>query len=386
MAEVPGDAEGGAQDSARIESVRAALIAVPLPTYMRSTGYDVVNVPFVTIRDSDGTVSTGFCYTLNDGASAIGHMISEVIAPALVGRTCSDWQAVRSQIITGTRRLGAHLFTAALSCVDIAVWDLRATRAGVPLFSLLGGAARSVPMYGSGRSGRHGTLTELVSEAARCLQEGYSGFKLSIGRRERHEDLARVAALRQGLGPSATLMTDAGERLTLDDALWLGPRCKELGVSWVEEPLPAEDIDGYITLSDTLDIAIATGEHFQGRAAFRQYVARTGVDIYQPDAALGGGISEMMAIAGLVADAGRMLAWHSLPDLHIHLAVSTPNTRYVEDFPLLRGIIANPLTPVDGLVAPSGRPGHGIAWDWEAIARMQVRTWTLESERSLVQY
>jgi L-alanine-DL-glutamate epimerase-like enolase superfamily enzyme len=364
----------GSGDAASVESVRVQLLEVPLRPYMRYTGYDVINIPFVTVRDTDGAESSGFTYTLDDGAAMVCHMVSEVVGPALVGRSISEWDAVRRQIETATRRLGAHVFTAALSAVDIAVWDLRGIRAGMPLFALLGGKLRSVPFYGSGRGGRNATIAEVVSQSTAYLEDGYCGVKFGVGGRDRTEDLDRMAAVRHAVG-TAELMVDASERLSRDNALWLGRRCEELSFRWIEEPLPAEDVSGYAALASELNVPVATGEHLQGRGMFERYLRETAVATYQPDAALGGGVTEMIAVAELAAVAGRSLAWHSLADLHIHLAVCAAGTEYVEDFPILAEIIAEPLAPVKGRATPSGNPGHGIVWDRARIASASTRQW-----------
>ena len=355
-----------------VADVEAQLLVVPLPAVMRGFGYTHISVPFVTVRDDDGVEGTGFAYTLDAGAAIVVRMLDEVVAPPLLGRDDAEWGAVRRDIISQTRRLSATGFTAALSALDIAIWDLRATRAGVPLHELLGGSPRGIPIYGSGRSGRELTTDELIVRSTDYLAEGYGGVKLSVGALGVEADLARIRTVRAAIGDEAPLMIDGSEQLTFGDALRLGHAAADLGLVWFEEPLLAEDVDGYAALSRQLAVPIATGEHLQSSAAFERYADHTSVAVYQPDAALGGGITGMLAVAAVLEARHRPIAWHSLPDLHIHLAVSTDGTRWVEDFPILDGIIAEPLRPVAGTVRPPDRPGHGIVWDRDAIAHARV--------------
>lgn len=355
-----------------ISSVRARLLVVPLPAAMRYFGYDSISVPFVEVVDADGRRGTGFSYTLDAGASVVCDMVRAVVGPALVGRTVDDWGAVRADVLATTRRLGATTFVAAVSAVDIAVWDLRAQAVGVPLAELLGAGDRQVPFYGSGRSGQRMTIDELVQHSLDYVDEGFDGVKVAIGALPPEADLERVDAVRDAVGANARVMVDASERLVLAEALWLGERLDDLDIHWFEEPMPAERVADYGVLSRAIRTPVATGEHFQQVEAFERYLAETATVFYQPDAALGGGITAMLEVARAVELAERPIAWHSLADLHVHLAASTPASVYVEDFPILANIIAEPLRPVNGVAAVPARPGHGIRWDDDAIDAFAV--------------
>lgn len=350
-----------------IVSVETRLLAVPLPPFMRAFGYETINVPFVTIRDSDGAEGTGFTYTLDAGASSVCAMIDDVVAPALIGSTEGGWAHVYSGILERTRRLGATAFVAAVSAVDIAVWDLRGAVTGLPLWRLLHGERRPIRFYGSGRSGQGNSLDELVQSSLDYLSEGFAAVKISVGALPAHEDGRRVAAVREAVGPEAELMIDASERLAPEEALELGRRLDEIGLVWFEEPLRAEDVDGYRFLAQRLRVPLATGEHFQQSQTLARYLRDTDVSYYQPDAALGGGVTGMIAATSLLETARRSIAWHSLADLHVHLATAATGTRYIEDFPILDRILAEPLRPRNGVAEAPERPGHGIRWDRQAV-------------------
>ncbi|HEY0247155.1 MAG TPA: mandelate racemase/muconate lactonizing enzyme family protein [Gryllotalpicola sp.] len=364
-------------NGAVIDAVDVRLLAVPLPAYMHGSGYRSINVPFVTLRDSDGRAATGFCYSLDIGTQLVCDMVEKVIGPAIVGRTAAEWDAVADEVAAGTRRLGATVFTAALSAVDIAVWDLRGLTAATPIATLLGHAGGPVPFYGSGRGGHNFDVEELVLQSLSYVADGFAAVKLSVGALPPDADTARVRAVREALGPAVPMMVDASERLTLPEALALGRRLDEFGLVWFEEPLLAEDLDGYRILSTSLATPIATGEHIQQLEVFARYLRETAVGFLQPDAALGGGITRMVRVAALAEAHHRPLAWHSLADLHVHLAAAFGGTAYIEDFPILDGIIAEPLRPEGGLARPPRRPGHGIRWDHEAIERHTARRITV---------
>ncbi|WP_349902451.1 mandelate racemase/muconate lactonizing enzyme family protein [Parafrigoribacterium humi] len=355
-----------------IARVTAQLLRVPLPLFMHGFGYQYVNVPYISVHDSDGRRGTGFTYTLDAGASVVCAMVDEVIAPALEGSTVDDWNDVRIRVLANTRRLGATTFIAAVSAVDIAIWDLRGVATGLPLVELLGGSHREVLFYGSGRSGQDLTTDELVQHSLDYLDEGFNGVKLGVGVHSIDTDVSRIATVREALGESTPLMVDASERFTRTEALDLGGQLEGMGVQWFEEPLMSEDVEGYALLARELGTSIAAGEHFQEVDTFERYARETGTEIFQPDAALGGGITAMLKVAAVAAGSGRRIAWHSLADLHIHLASSTAGSCYVEDFPILENIIGDPLRPKDGAAIAPSRPGHGIRWDAGAIREFTV--------------
>jgi L-alanine-DL-glutamate epimerase-like enolase superfamily enzyme len=354
-----------------VERVDARVLRVPLPQPMRPFGYEAITVCFVSVV-ADGVEGTGFAYTLDAGIGITAAMVEEVVGPAFAGRRLSRWAATGAEVLALTRRLSSTAYTAAVSAVDIAVWDLRARLADSPLWRLLGGVPDPVPFYGSGRGGHLMPVARLADLNAAYLEEGFAAVKIGVGAVPPAEDVARVAALRSAVGEAATIMVDGSERLGIADALDLGRRLDPFGLAWFEEPLPAEDVDGYRLLAERLTTPLATGEHFQQLATQAHYLRATDVAYYQPDAALGGGVTGALRMAALVTAQSRRIAWHSLADLHIHLAAATPGSDWVEDFPILDAVIEDPLRPVAGTALPPDRAGHGIRWDRAALDHYTV--------------
>jgi L-alanine-DL-glutamate epimerase-like enolase superfamily enzyme len=351
----------------RIERVHASLLRVPLDRRMRAYGSDTVSVLFVRVVDVDGSEGTGFTYTLNEGLESVRTMVDATIGPLTIGTDPEDWDATRNSIARQTRRLGPDAAVPALSAVDIAIWDLRAQRAGLPLFALLGRSRTEVPMYGSGRSSNRLSVDELVAGTVSYVDDGLTAVKLRVGAREPDQDVSRVAAVRAAVGDRIVLMVDANEQLTPAAATDLARGLEPLGLAWIEEPFPAEDVLAHAALHATGGIPVAVGEHLASAAHFAEYARERAAGIWQPDAALGGGITGMLEVAALAHDHGIPLAYHSLPELNVHLAMGDPAAVWVEHFPILDPLIAEPL-PVDGgVVTAPDRTGHGIRWDAEAI-------------------
>lgn len=357
----------------RIERVTASLVEVPLDARMRAYGSARVSVVLVTVTDAAGAVGTGFTYTLGLGAVAVRAMVGAVIVPVVTGTRTADWGETYQRIRQRTRRLGPAVFAPALSAVDIAVMDLRAVRAGQPLYRMLGRHRTDVAIYGSGRSGNPLPTGQLVEESRAYVADGYRAIKLRVGARPAPADLARVAAVRDAVGDGVRLMVDANERLDRLTALRLTAGLAELDVAWIEEPFVAEDLDAHAWLAGRGAVTVAAGEHLVGPAEFAGYLRARAAGVLQPDAALTGGVTETIRICALAAAHGIPIAFHSLPELHVQLAMGDPNVCYVEHFPVLGPLLADPLAPsAEGLVTGPERAGHGLVWDWDVVTACTV--------------
>lgn len=355
-----------------IARLETTVVRVPLGEGRGGSGATEVEVVLVELTDSDGVTGTGFTYALGGGILAVNAIIESLFSDGLIGTVLTDWDRLWFELWSSTHRLGRGVAIAALSAVDIAVWDLRARIANVPLFRLLGAQREAVPIYGSGRATHSMTTAELVDGALSYVGEGFGAVKLRAGALTPEEDVKRVRAVREAVGDGVRVMVDCNERLDLATALWLGKRLEELSVFWLEEPLVADDVAGHATLASQIGIAVAVGEHLQGRFEHVNYLRASAAAVLQPDAPLVGGVSEWLRVA-TVADAFNVsISPHFLPELHVHLAAAARSCTYVEHFPLIDELLEETLAVDGGVVFPPDRPGHGLLWDRTAIDRFQV--------------
>jgi len=348
-------------------------LTLPLGGERGGSGATEVQLALVRLRDGDGAEGTGFTYSLTGGLAGAVRLLEAELPALVVGSDLAFWPRTWQRIAQRGSRLGRGSVMPALSAIDIAVWDLRARRAGEPLFRFIGAHQDSVAVYGSGRATHAMAVADLVAGAAAYVEEGYRAVKLRVGVRPPAEDIARVRAVREAMGQELMIMVDANERLDLPGALWLGSRLHEQGVLWFEEPLAACDVDGHAQLARQLPVAIAAGEHLQGRAEFAAYVHRRAASVLMPDAPLVGGVSEWLRIAAIAEAANLTVSPHFLPELHIHLAAATVNCTWVEHFPLIDDVLCGTLRPTDGHMRPSDAPGHGMVWDQERIDALRWR-------------
>lgn len=328
--------------------------------------------PFVRITDSDGAVGCGYGYTIGTGGPGIMSLIERTLAPALIGRDADEIEANwRAMLFTTHATTVGPITSIAMAAIDIALWDLRCRRAKLPLHKLAGGAQRSVPLYTTEGGWLHMNTPALVEDAIAAKERGFGGSKLKIGRRP-HEDVARIVAVRDAVGYDFEIFTDANQAFTVEEALRRARLYEPLDIGWIEEPLPAEDVDGHVRLSNATTIPVAVGESIYSASHFRDYLQRRACSVVQVDVARIGGITPWLKVAHMAECYNIIIAPHFLMELHVSLCAAVPNARWVEYIPQLDPITTEVMKIENGRAVPSDEPGIGIAWNFEAIEHMAV--------------
>jgi L-alanine-DL-glutamate epimerase-like enolase superfamily enzyme len=362
----------------RIESVESHAVLVPLTTPTALSTRRIKGREYVIVRivDEAGASGIGYTYAGDSGGLWLRWGIEQLLAPRLRGRSVfsieESWELIFHDLLLLGRR-GALLRM--MSAVDIALWDLLAKRAGVPLRYLLGGSVDTVTAYASGGYYRPGDPCDNVAaELERYRQLGFTDFKLKFGGLPLRDDLERVATARRTLGPDARLALDINNGWqTLEQAIHAIDALHQYDIWWIEEPFQPDDIANHSLLAARSPTPIATGEIEATRWGFAQLVDQHAAHILQPDACVAGGISEWRRIAALAAAHDIPVAPHWHANLHAQLAAATPNCTTVEYFALSEGIynfeelVANPLTVKDGRITLDQAPGIGIELDWDAV-------------------
>jgi L-alanine-DL-glutamate epimerase-like enolase superfamily enzyme len=371
----------------RIESLEAHALAVPLAAPTAFSTREIKGREYLIVRviDEDGADGIGYTYSGDSGGAWLKVGADDLLAPRLCGRSVfaieESWDALFRDLLLLGRR-GALLRM--LSAVDIALWDLLAKRAGLPLRYLLGGSSDSVAAYASGGYYRPGDALENVeSEIERYRTLGFTDFKLKFGGLPLEEDIRRVATARRVLGSRARLALDVNNGWqSLDQAMRAVDALRDYDIWWVEEPFLPDDIASHRALAERSPIPIATGEIEATRWGFAQLVDQQAAQILQPDACVAGGVSEWRRIAALAAAHDIPIAPHWHANLHAQLATATPGCIAVEYFGLSEGIynfeqvVANPLAVENGRVALDRAPGIGVEIDWDAVSHYEIAATT----------
>ena len=329
--------------------------------------------PILRITDADGVVGTGYSYTIGTGGPAIMSLLQHTLAPAVIGREASEIERIWRDLLFLTHATSVGAITSlALAAIDTALWDLKCRRANEPLYRMAGGAQSRVPLYTTEGGWLHIDTAELVEDALRAQAAGFGGSKIKIGRPHVSEDVDRLTAVRNAVGPAFEIMTDANQRFTVDEAIRRARCLTPLDIAWLEEPLPADDLSGHQRLSESTSLPVAVGESLYSPQHFREYLQRGACSIVQVDVARIGGITPWLKVAHLAETFNVPVCPHFLMELHVSLCAAVPNARWVEYIPQIDSLTTEPMRIEAGHAIPCDAPGLGIAWDFDAINRAAV--------------
>ncbi|GAA4921278.1 L-alanine-DL-glutamate epimerase-like enolase superfamily enzyme [Nonomuraea thailandensis] len=361
----------------RVESVRFCRYAVPLARPVSdakvATGrqrplarIDVLTCEIVT---TDGLAGLGFSYTTRAGTPAQFAHAGEV-GELLLGEDPADIGRIYDRLLWAGASVGrSGVATQALAAIDVALWDLKAKRAGLPLAKLLGAYRDSVRVYNTSGGYLQAPIEEVEEKATESLKNGIGGIKIKVGQPSMGEDLRRLTAVREHLGDGVPLMVDANQQWDRASALRFGRAVEDLGLVWIEEPLDAYDAEGHAQLAAALDTPIATGEMLAGVPDLVRLVDLRAVDFLQPDVPRVGGITPYLKVAALADHAHLQVAPHFVMEIHVHLAAAYPRDSWVEHIEWLSPLFEERLEIADGRMAVPDRPGLGLtlsgrARDW----------------------
>ncbi len=328
--------------------------------------------PIVRITDADGAVGIGYSYTIGNGGPAVMSLLQRTFAPRLIGRDAAMVEAIWKDLKFSTHATWVGAITAlALAAIDTALWDLRCRRAGLPLAVMAGGARDRIALYTTEGGWLHIDTPALVDDALAAKAQGFGGSKIKVGR-PIHEDVDRLMAVREAVGAGFEILTDANQAFTVDDAIRRVRHYEAADIGWLEEPLPADDVEGHVRLARSTSVPIAVGESMYSLPQFRDYLARGACSVVQVDVARIGGVTPWLKTAHLAESFNVAVAPHFLMELHVALCCAVPNARWVEYIPQLDSLTTEGMRIEDGHAVASGAPGLGIAWDGAAIERLAV--------------
>lgn len=368
-----------------LRSIDALVYRVPLKTPVR-TSFGIMNdrpALLLRITDQDGAVGWGevWCNFPSVGAEHRARLVQSVLAPLAIAE---HWRAPQSMFQALTQKTAVLAIQSGepgpiahcIAGLDIAAWDLVARKQGQPLWRLLGATSDRIRVYASGLNPE---APEIL--AAQRQAEGHKAFKLKIGFGN-DRDLRNLAQLRSTLEPDATLMVDANQAWSREQALDFVPELKPFGLAWLEEPLRA-DAPWYEwqSLQAATDVALAAGENVAGSEGFDAAISAGALTVIQPDLAKWGGFSGCLPVARRILDAGLRFCPHYLgggigllASGHLLAATGGDGMLEIDANPNpLRTLLWGPLATVyNGQCELGTMPGLGPVPDLDAIARYRV--------------
>src|SRR5690349_2391861 len=335
--------------------------------------------PIVRITCADGAQGVGYTYTIGTGGSSVVALLRDHLAQQLLGRDANEVERLWKDLFFHTHATAVGAITSlSLAAIDTALWDLKCRRAGEPLWRAAGGAQSRVPVYTTEGGWLHHSERQLVDEAVAAKAQGFRGAKMKIGKPTIAEDVKRLCAVREAVGDAFEIMVDANQAFTVAEARRRADAYRELGLAWLEEPLPAEDLGGHVELAAVASMPIAVGESLYHAAHFREYLERRACSIVQVDCARIGGITPWLKVAHLAETFNAPVCPHFLMELHVSLTAAVPNGAWVEYIPQLDSLTTSRMKIDDGHAIPPTAAGLGIEWDFAAIERQAVARATIE--------
>jgi L-alanine-DL-glutamate epimerase-like enolase superfamily enzyme len=343
---------------------------IPLPVVLSdSTHGEITHFELVTVRvrTSDGGEGLGYTYTVGAGAAAIRALLAD-LAPLALGQDAERIEHIWQRLWWGCHYVGrGGLAAFAISALDIALWDLRARRRGLPLWKLLGGHDPRVKAYAGGIDLQF-PLDRLLRQTDENLGRGFRAIKMKVGRPRLREDVERVRAMREHLGPDVPLMVDANMRWTADEAIRAARALSGHDAFWLEEPTIPDDVPGHVRILREGGLPVAAGENLRTIHEFERLISAGGVSFPEPDVSNVGGVTAWLKVAHMAEAHNLPVTSHGVHDLHVHLLAAVPTASYLEvhGFGLER-FIAHPLELRDGEAIAPDRPGHGVELDWKGL-------------------
>jgi L-alanine-DL-glutamate epimerase-like enolase superfamily enzyme len=360
---------------AKLTSIEPGFYRIPLPEVLSDSMHGQIpafELNTVRVRDEDGAEGVGYTFTVGRNGAAIDAILTREMPDIFAGEEADHierlWQKGWWALHYGGRGGPTVL---AISAFDIALWDLKAKRAGLPLWNYLGGYDPNVPCYAGGVD-LDLTPDQLLRQTDANLAKGFRAIKMKVGRRRLAEDLERVSAMREHLGDGFPLMVDANMKWGVDEAIRAARALQPYDLTWLEEPTIPDDPAGHARIVREGGLPVAVGENLRTLWEFKQYMACGGVTYPEPDVTNCGGVTPFMKIAHLAEAFNMPVTTHGAHDVTVHLLAACPNRSYLEahGFGLDR-FIAEPLRIEDGLARAPNGPGHDIAFDWKGLDRIR---------------
>jgi len=331
----------------------------------------------IVIVEAHAGDKCGLGYTYADTATAT--LIKSKLADVVKGRDAMSVTRNWQDMIEAIRNLGRPgIASMAISAVDAALWDLKARLLDLPLVTLLGAVRAGAAIYGSGGFTSY-SREQLQEQLSGWAEQGIPRVKMKIGR-DAHADIERVRQAREAIGREVALFVDANGSYTRKEALGMATLLEEEGVTWFEEPVSSDDLEGLRLIRDRAPagMEIAAGEYGYDSRYFRRMLDAGAVDVLQADATRCAGITGFLRAGALCEAHCLPLSAHCGPSLHVHPCCALPTYRHMEYFHdhvrIEHLFFEGVLEPHDGMLYPDlSRPGMGVELRRADVSKYEVK-------------
>lgn len=357
---------------AKLTGIEPGFYRIPLPQVLTDSMHGEMRafeLNTVRVRDADGAEGVGYTFTVGRNGAAIDAILTREMPEIFLGEEADHIERLWTKGWWAMHYGGRGGPTVlAISAFDMALWDLKAKRAGLPLWNYLGGFDPKVPCYAGGID-LELTPDELLKQTEGNIAKGFRAIKMKVGRKRLAEDVEKINAMRGYLGDGFPLMADANMKWTVEAAIRAARALQPFDLTWLEEPIIPDDIAGHARIMAAGGMPIAAGENLRTLWEFKNYIAAGAVSYPEPDVTNCGGVTGFMKVARLAEAFNLPVTSHGAHDITVHLLAACPNRSYLEahGFGLDR-YIEHPLVLEQGMARAPTRPGHGITFDWKGLA------------------
>ena len=345
-----------------ISSIKTKLTSVPFADPPK-TGFltlEKIDLLIVQIETKDGVIGTGHLHPLAGGLKTLEMCINEMLKPLLIGETIENISSLWNKMWNATFIQGRMGITVmAMSALDIALWDCYGRTKQKPLWQIWKGKDEPLPIYGSGcyRGLGHDGMIE---KAQKYVSKGFKSIKMQVAHCFTNlEDVQNVREMRNTLGSDVGIMIDVNQGWTVEETIRVCKKIEEYNPEWLEEPVMADDFDGYEEICKSTTIPIVTGENNFTHYDLLPFMKSKKIHILQPDI-MRGGYTNLLHTCNLAKQYGIKVAPHMFPELSIHLVAAIENPSWLEYMGWYDHLWKEPLLPENGTLKPTNRPGHGM--------------------------
>lgn len=374
-------------NNVKITDIKVTLCDTRVKGNFADSTRQVETIGFAVVEVETNVGITGIGVTYHEvGGEAIREFIRHAIKPKFIGRNPFETEALYKETFHYMRGVGRKgLAFCAYSAVDIALWDIKGKVLNMPLFRLLGGNDPVVPIYASGGWTSY-SIEELVDEAKMMVARGYKKIKLKVGvdgGRNPMEDVRRVAAVREAIGPDIGFMLDANNVWRAGTAIQFANNIRDYNIEFFEEPVFADDIPGLAEFKRGTDIPLATGEHEYTRYGIRDLLLNNAADVIQCDTTRIGGYTETLRAISMSQAWNKAYAPHGMEHIHMHLVAAATNGTMLERLFMFEDLVNNVYLdapqPVNGYLTIPDKPGLGLELNQDYLAECRRRNGVVQN-------
>lgn len=358
-------------NNTKIVAIETEVYKVPLAEVLSDAKHgDHTHFELVVCRITcaDGMQGEGYTYTGGKGGRAIYSLLHHEFRPLLLGKDSTDIEVIWEKLQWEYHYVGrGGLLSFAISAVDIALWDIKCKRANLPLWKLAGGENNTTKCYAGGID-LNFSEEKLLTNIQGYLDRGFTAVKIKVGKEDYLEDVKRVEAVREMIGPDIVFMVDANYSMTQTNAIRFAKAIEHCNITWFEEPIIPDHYSGYGEIADAINIPLAMGENLHTVHEFEYAFEQSKLGFVQPDASNIGGITGFLKISQLAKEHGLPLCSHGMHELHVSLLASQSHAGYLEvhSFPIDE-YTKYPLKLSDGLALAPDVVGTGVVFDKELL-------------------